>query len=106
MGFYFLPYLTGERTPNLPQGKGLVHGLNCNNMEPAKLARAAMEGATMGLAYGLNKFREMGINPSEIRITGGEVKAQLGDKSPQIFSALLSCLSLLLKGLALEQRFK
>tara|TARA_B000000565_G_scaffold234104_1_gene194291 strand:+ start:777 stop:2270 length:1494 start_codon:yes stop_codon:yes gene_type:complete len=93
-GILFLPYLTGERTPNLPQGKGLVHGLNCNNMEPAKLARAAMEGATMGLAYGLNKFREMGINPSEIRITGG------GSKSPawrqiaaDIFSASVVPLS-------------
>ena len=44
-------------------------------MDPAKLARSAMEGATMGLAYGLNKFSEMGVNPSEIRATGGGSKS-------------------------------
>lgn len=74
-GLSFLPYLNGERTPNLPNGKGVIHGLTCDNMEPAKLARSAMEGATMGLAYGLNKFSEMGINPSEIRATGGGSKS-------------------------------
>ena len=44
-------------------------------MEPAKLARSALEGATMGLAYGLNKFSAMGVNPSEIRATGGGSKS-------------------------------
>ena len=74
-GLSFLPYLNGERTPNLPNGKGVIHGLTCDNMDPAKLARSAMEGATMGLAYGLNKFSEMGVNPSEIRATGGGSKS-------------------------------
>ena len=31
---------------------------------------------TIGLAYGLKRFKELGLNPSEIRITGG------GSKSP------------------------
>ena len=52
-GVLFLPYLNGERTPNLPNGCGVFHGLNTSNMKPANLARAAMEGATLGLAYGL-----------------------------------------------------
>lgn len=72
----FLPYLNGERTPNLPQGCGVYHGLNTTNMVPGHLARAAMEGATLGLAYGLNRFRDLGIEPEEIRLTGG------GSKSP------------------------
>jgi len=75
-GLLFLPYLNGERTPNLPNGTGVFHGLNTENMMPAQLARAAMEGATLGLAYGLNRFRDLGIQPSEIRLTGG------GSKSP------------------------
>jgi xylulokinase len=75
-GLVFLPYLTGERTPNLPTGTGVLHGLTTENMAPPQLARATMEGATLGLAYGLNRFRELGIQPTEIRLTGG------GSKSP------------------------
>ena len=70
-GVIFLPYLNGERTPNLPNGVGVFHGLTTANLTPTHLARAAMEGATLGLAYGLNRYRQLGIKPSEIRLTGG-----------------------------------
>ena len=30
-----------------------------------------MEGATLGLAYGLQRFRGLGVRPTEIRLTGG-----------------------------------
>ncbi len=70
-GLLFLPYLTGERTPNLPRGSGVMHGLTTQNMQPALMARAVMEGATLGLAYGLNRFRQLGLRPVEIRLTGG-----------------------------------
>jgi xylulokinase len=40
-------------------------------MTPAHLARATMEGVTLGLAYGLNRFRALGIAPDVIRLTGG-----------------------------------
>ena len=75
-GLCFLPYLNGERTPNLPGGSGVLHGLRMDNMTPANLARAAMEGATLGLGYGLERFRAMGISPSEIRLTGGGSKSE------------------------------
>ncbi len=75
-GAFFLPYLNGERTPNLPLGKGVLYGLTTDTMQPGHLARAVMEGATLGLAYGLNRFRQLGIQPSEIRLTGG------GSQSP------------------------
>jgi xylulokinase len=75
-GVTFLPYLNGERTPNLPGGSGVLHGLRTGNLTPGNLARAAVEGATLGLAYGLKRFRDLGMNPSEIRLTGG------GSKSP------------------------
>jgi xylulokinase len=70
-GILFLPYLNGERTPNLPGGSGVMHGLTPRNMTPQNLARAAVEGATLGLAYGLKRFRDLGMNPTEIRLTGG-----------------------------------
>jgi xylulokinase len=36
-----------------------------------------MEGVTLGLAYGLNRFRSLGIKPSEIRLTGGGSKSRI-----------------------------
>ncbi len=37
-----------------------MHGLTTRNMDPAHFARAVMEGATLGLAYGLSRFRSSG----------------------------------------------
>jgi xylulokinase len=74
-GLLFLPYLNGERTPNLPSGTGVFHGLTPTTMAPAYMARSVMEGVTLGLAYGLSRFRALGIRPSEIRLTGGGSKS-------------------------------
>ncbi|HIH88200.1 TPA: xylulokinase [Candidatus Bathyarchaeota archaeon] len=70
-GVLLLPYLTGERTPNVPDGKGVLYGLTPGNLASGNLARAPMEGATMGLNFGFNRLREMGIEPGEVRLTGG-----------------------------------
>jgi xylulokinase len=70
-GVLLLPYLTGERTPNVPDGKGVLYGLTPENLTSGNLARAAMEGATMGLNFGFNRLKEMGIEPGEVRLTGG-----------------------------------
>jgi xylulokinase len=74
-GLLFLPYLQGERTPNLPSGTGVFHGLTTRTMTPAHIARATMEGVTLGLAYGLQRMRTLGISPTEIRLTGGGSKS-------------------------------
>ena len=74
-GLLLLPYLAGERTPNLPHGTGVICGITTKNFTPAHLARAAMEGVTLGLAYGLERFRALGVTPTEIRITGGGTKS-------------------------------
>src|SRR5262249_41690590 len=39
------------------------------------IARAVVEGVTLGLAYGLRRFKELGIKPDEIRLTGGGSKS-------------------------------
>jgi xylulokinase len=75
-GLLFLPYLQGERTPNLPHGCGVLHGMTTTNLTPAHLARAAMEGVTLGMAYGLRRMESLGLEPTEIRVTGG------GSQSP------------------------
>ena len=70
-GLILLPYLTGERVPNVPDGRGVLYGLTPSTFDAGHMARSAMEGATMGLNYGLNRMRELGIQPTEIRLTGG-----------------------------------
>ncbi|MGH8046457.1 MAG: FGGY-family carbohydrate kinase, partial [Chthoniobacterales bacterium] len=70
-GLLLLPYLSGERTPNLPNGCGMFHGITTKNFTEAHIARAAMEGVTLGLGYGLQRLRELGMAPQEIRLTGG-----------------------------------
>jgi xylulokinase len=74
-GLLFLPYLQGERTPNLPNGTGVFHGLTTRTFTPAHMARATMEGVTLGLAYGLQRMRTLGIVPTAIRLTGGGSKS-------------------------------
>jgi xylulokinase len=75
-GLTFLPYLNGERTPNLPKGCGVLHGLRTDNFTPAHISRAAVEGVTVGLAYGLKRFKDLGVTPNEVRITGGGSKSK------------------------------
>jgi xylulokinase len=70
-GLLLLPYLTGERVPNVPHGKGVLYGLTPASFKAGHLARASMEGVTMGLNYGLNRMRELGVDPVEIKLTGG-----------------------------------
>ena len=75
-GLLFLPYLQGERTPNLPNGCGVLHGMTTSNITPAHIARSVMEGVSLGMAYGLRRMESLGLNPTEIRLTGG------GSQSP------------------------
>ena len=70
-GLVFLPYLEGERTPNLPNATGVFCGLRRGTDSPGHLLRAAMEGATFGLRYGMDILRRLGIRPQTICLTGG-----------------------------------
>ena len=76
-GILLLPYFNGERTPALPTAKAVFFGLTSTNYNSRNLARASMEGATFGLRYGLDVLRQLGINPSEIRLVGGGAKSPL-----------------------------
>jgi xylulokinase len=92
-GLTLLPYLTGERTPNLPHGCGVLHGLTTENLTPAHLARAAMEGVTLGLGYGLQRLRELGVEPTEIHLTGGgSNSAAWRQICADVFGAPVACL--------------
>ncbi|MNM49532.1 Xylulose kinase [compost metagenome] len=70
-GLIMLPFLNGERTPDLPRGKGVLAGLDATNMTPAHIYRAAMEGATYSLKYGFDAFVRAGMHFERIVLTGG-----------------------------------
>ncbi len=70
-GLLLLPYLEGERTPNVPDGTGVFLGVTPRTFTAAHYARAAMEGVTLGMNYGLRRLAELGVKPKQIRATGG-----------------------------------
>jgi xylulokinase len=74
-GLNLLPYFDGERTPNLPRGTGVITGLNRASLTPGGLARAAMEGVTLNMNYGLRRLTALGLKPRDIRVTGGGARS-------------------------------
>jgi sugar (pentulose or hexulose) kinase len=76
-GLLLLPYFEGERTPNVPEGTGVWFGVNRRTFEAGHFARAAMEGVTLGMNYGLRRLRQLGVKPTQIRATGGGAKSKL-----------------------------
>src|SRR5437867_5751988 len=76
-GLLLLPYFEGERTPNVPDGTGVWFGVNKKTFEAGHFARAAMEGVTLGMNYGLRRLGELGVAAKQIRATGGGAKSKL-----------------------------
>jgi xylulokinase len=70
-GLVLVPYLEGERTPNLPDATGSLHGMTLANLTPAHLARAAIEGMLCGLADGLDALVATGVTPRRVLMVGG-----------------------------------
>ncbi|MFC3576729.1 FGGY-family carbohydrate kinase [Streptomyces yaanensis] len=69
-GLVMLPYLEGERTPNLPHTAGTLAGLRRESMRPEHLARAAFEGMLCGLADALDVLRGRGVDVRRIFLLG------------------------------------
>ena len=76
-GVITLPFFTGERTPNLPNGRGCFVGMTDTNMKKENIFRSTMESAVLGMRLGLETFRDLGFAPREIRITGGGANSPL-----------------------------
>ena len=70
-GLTLLPYLDGERTPNLPHATGSLVGLTRDGMTPANIARASVEGMLCGMADAVDALRAQGVRPRRILIVGG-----------------------------------
>lgn len=70
-GLTMVPYLDGERTPNLPNATGSLHGITRDSLSPANLARAAVEGMLCGLADAVDALRSAGVRPRRFLLVGG-----------------------------------
>ncbi|MCC3313014.1 xylulokinase [Nocardia africana] len=90
-GLVLLPYLSGERTPNLPQATGSLHGLRLETMRPAHLARAAVEGMVCNMADALDRLRAAGATPRRVLLIGGASRSQfVAETAAQIFGAAVT----------------
>jgi len=75
-GVLTIPFFNGERTPNLPNAKGCIIGLDSRNTHAENLLRSAVEGATFALRFGIEELAELGIETKEIVLTGGGVNSE------------------------------
>ena len=75
-GLIYLPYVMGERAPHLDSvARGVFFGLSSMHGRN-EMIRSVMEGVSYSLLDCMNIIRDMGVNPSEVRASGG------GGKSP------------------------
>jgi len=74
-GLFFLPYLSGERTPHAdPYARGCFIGIS-NSTNRSEIMRSVMEGATFAMGDAVDLIRKAGIRTSEIRLSGGGARS-------------------------------
>jgi xylulokinase len=76
-GVIFLPYLFGERTPHRdPKARGAYFGISGIHSQK-HMMRAVFEGVAFGLKDSLELIKDLGVQPAQIRVTGGGAKSVL-----------------------------
>jgi len=70
-GVRVIPYLEGERTPNLPDATASVEGITLANGTRENFARACIEGMLRGLALGSELIEQAGHSVKSISLIGG-----------------------------------
>lgn len=74
-GLVLLPYLDGERTPDLPEATGSLHGLTRATMTAEHVARAAVEGMLCGLADAVDALVRQGVALQRVLLVGGAARS-------------------------------
>ena len=68
---YFLPYLSGERTPhNNPYAAGVLFGAG-HDTGPGQVAQAVLEGVAFGMAEGFDALLAAGVEVHALSVIGG-----------------------------------
>ena len=74
-GLFWLPYLTGERTPHGdPNAKACWIGLHTRTTRN-ELVRAVLEGATFGMNDAVQLLKTRGLKIRQIRLSGGGARS-------------------------------
>ncbi len=75
-GLMFMPYLTGERCPHPdPHARGGWVGLTARHQR-RDMIRALLEGVTFGMNDAVQIIKQMGIDVSTIRLSGGGARSE------------------------------
>jgi len=94
-GVTFVPFLAGERTPNLPTASGTILGIRAGHLaSPGLLYRAALEGTTFALKAGLEVMQQHGLPKpiSQLRLVGGGSRSALWRRVvADAFNAEVAC---------------
>lgn len=86
-GLCLVPYLAGERTPNLPESTGTLLGITLANLTPPALARAAVEGVVCSLADACTAVERAGVRGTRALFVGGGARYRaLQQVAREIFS--------------------
>jgi xylulokinase len=75
-GLTLVPYFAGERSPNLPDAAGAMHGITGRNLEPANVARAAVEGLLSSMAYCIDRIVAQGVEVKRVILVGGGARSE------------------------------
>ena len=73
-GLTMLAYFEGERTPNRPDAKGLLAGINNHNLTAENIARCAIEAILCGLIDSFASLQNSGAKIERVMIIGGAAK--------------------------------
>jgi xylulokinase len=75
-GLVQVPYLEGERTPNLPDAHGEMHGMTLANLTRENLARASVEGLVALLGAAMEGLRSQGVPIERVSLVGGGARSE------------------------------
>ena len=76
-GLLWMPFLAGERVPDLPGATGTLLGMRDQHLDGAMLYRAALEGTSLNLGWGVGRLNSLGVDTSRLHLVGGAAQNPL-----------------------------
>jgi xylulokinase len=84
-GLVHVPYLDGERTPNLPQATGALLGMTTASLTRENYARAAVEGLLCLMADCIATVADLGVTVDRVTLIGGGARsAAVRELAPRV----------------------
>jgi len=75
-GLVHVPFLDGERTPNLPHATGSMLGMTTASLSRENYARAAVEGLLCLMADGIAAVADLGVTVDSVVLVGGAARSE------------------------------